>query len=94
MFLVMGGLAWLAWISIKREDPPNWLLYLMIGAGVLRLVLGVVWFVALPEWGDENDAMQAGYVMRDPYERDRVAWELAQSDDPLWVSFQGYTTLD
>ncbi len=89
VFVCMGAIAGLAWVSIRSEFPPKWLLTLTILAAVLRLALGVFWFLALPEWGYDNEVQQAGYVMRDPFERDTDAWELAQSDQSLSVAFQG-----
>ena len=73
---------------------PRWALWLTIGAGFLRLVLGVVWFLALPAGGYETDVQQAGYVMEDAFNRDRAAWELARTDQPLIVAFQGYSSSD
>jgi hypothetical protein len=75
--------------SIRSDNPPHWLLTLTVAAALLRLALGVFWFLALPEWGYDNEVQQAGYVMRDPYERDTDAWEFAQSEDPLSVAFEG-----
>jgi hypothetical protein len=89
VFLLMGGVVGLAWLSIQQDNPAKWLLTITILAAVLRLTLGVFWFLALPEWGYENEVQQAGYVMRDPFERDTDAWELAQSDRSLNVAFQG-----
>jgi hypothetical protein len=89
LILLMVGVGALAWYSIRSDSPPKWLLALTVAAAVLRLALGVFWFLALPEWGYDNEVQQAGYVMRDPYERDTDAWELAQSKERLSVAFEG-----
>ncbi len=62
---------------------PKWLLWLVIGAALLRLGLGAVWFVLLPTQGYQSPAEQHGYVMADAYNRDRAAWNLAQSGKPM-----------
>jgi len=87
-------LYWIAWRELHRESLPRWLLWLTLGAALLRLVLGVIWFLALPVGGYETEVQQAGYVMEDAFNRDRAAWELAQSDQPLLVSFSGYSSTD
>ena len=50
VLFIMGVVLVLAWLSIRTEEPPTWLLTLTIVAAVLRLALGVFWFTALPEW--------------------------------------------
>jgi hypothetical protein len=62
---------------------------LLLGAALLRLAVGVFWFVALPLWGHESPPEQSGYVMADAHERDQSAWELSQSDKPLIRAYQG-----
>ncbi len=96
-FLILGfcaALLLLAWKSIKGVSPPKWLWALLLGAALLRLGLGVFWLEALPAWGYDTPVQQAGYVMEDAYNRDRAAWDLAQSDLPLVESFQGYSSRD
>lgn len=87
-------LFWLAWRTLRREDPPAWLLWLTLGAAIFRLTLGAVWFVALPEAGYDTDVQNAGYVMEDAFNRDSAAWELAHSSQPLVSSFQGASSTD
>ncbi|MBN2503524.1 MAG: glycosyltransferase family 39 protein [Anaerolineales bacterium] len=97
-FLVVLGLVtallWLGWRSLKAEAPPGWLLWLLVGAALLRLILGVFWFVALPVWGYDTPVNQAGYVMSDAFKRDQVAWEFAESGDPLYWAFGNYSSTD
>ena len=89
VLVLVGAFVWLVWKSVRHEKPPNWLLGLIIISAVLRLILGVFWYLGMPEWGYENEVQQGGYVMRDAYERDTDAWEMAQSDQPLITAFQG-----
>lgn len=97
-FLILGFAAllfWLTWRTLQPEQTPRWLLWLTIGAAGLRLLMGVVWLFALPAWGYESsEVQQAGYVMEDAYNRDRAAWELAQSDEPLVSAFQDASSTD
>ena len=89
LFILAGGYA-----LIASEKPPRWLLSLMLGAALLRLFAGVVWFVALPVGGYDTPTQQAGYVMEDAFNRDTAAWELAQSDKPLTRAFTDYRNAD
>ena len=54
-----------------------------------RLLLGIFLFIALPIWGYDQTTPNAGYIYTDAYQRDSDAWQLAQSDEPLWVAFKG-----
>lgn len=82
--LMFGG-----WWLLKKESPPQWLLALIIGAAILRLVAGVFWYIILPAAGYGSPAESAGYVMSDAYDRDTNAWNLASSEKPLLKAFQG-----
>ena len=77
------------WRLLKAENAPRWLLGLTIGAALLRLAAGMLWFTVLPVARYDSPPEQHGYVMADAYDRDRSAWELATSDKPLWKAFQG-----
>lgn len=85
---------WLAWRALRLEKPPRWLLYLTIGAALFRLALGALWFVALPAGGYDTEVQNAGYVMEDAFNRDRAAFELAHSQQPLIDAFRGYSATD
>ena len=67
------GFCLAGWWLMRREAPPGWLGALMLGAFLLRLGLGVMWFTGLPAWGYGSPAETAGYVMserlRSRYER-------------------------
>lgn len=84
----------LTWRAIRADSPPRWLLVLLIAAALLRLTLGVVWLVGLPALGYDTPVQQAGYVMEDAFNRDTAAWELAQSDLPLFDAFRGFSASD
>jgi hypothetical protein len=85
---------WTGWRLIREEKPPQWLLYLVIGAAMLRLAAGAFWFVELPIYGHPNETQQSGYIMYDAYRRENAAWDLAQSDEPLLSAFQGASYMD
>jgi hypothetical protein len=96
LLLLSAGLLYGIWRILKLEDLslPGWIAWLLLGAALLRLAVGVFWYVALPGWGYGTESELAGYVMSDAYSRDTAAWELAQSNDPLWTAFQSYRTVD
>jgi hypothetical protein len=77
-------LLWLGWRSLAAERAPAWLAGLLVLAALLRLGLGAFWMAALPAWGYQSPVELACYIMQDAYDRDRAAWELAQSGQPLW----------
>ena len=89
VLIIAAGLIALGWRLLRIEAPPRWLLALLVGSALLRLFVGVVWFVGLPDWGYASPAETAGYVMIDAYNRDVSAWELSQDEKPLWKAFQG-----
>jgi hypothetical protein len=94
VLVVCALLYWLAWRALQIEKPARWLLWLTLAAALLRLALGAVWFLALPAGGYDTEVQQAGYVMEDAFNRDQAAWQLARSDESLFVSFQGYSSTD
>ena len=81
------------WI-LQKEDIPLKLWGFVAGVVVLRLLLGTLFFVKLPQWGYGNPVEQAGYVMSDAYKRDSAAWELAQSEKSLLAAFNDYRKAD
>jgi hypothetical protein len=92
--LLGAGLLWGVWLALQKESLPPWVGWLLIAAVVLRLLLGVFWFLALPRWGYGSPAEQAGFVMSDAYKRDTAAWELAQSDRHLLTAFDADRGVD
>ncbi len=87
--LIFGSLR-----ATQKESVPRWLIWLLLGALLLRLILGIFWFIALPVWGYASDAELSGYVMADAHERDMAAWELAQSDRSLFDAFDAFQPVD
>jgi hypothetical protein len=96
--LIIGaGLLLLGWFAIRSDqqlEMPRWLGWLIVGAALFRLAVGVFWFIALPVWGYGSPVEQSGYVMADAAGRDTAAWELAQSGLPLVRAFEGYRLVD
>jgi len=92
--LLGAGLIYGSLLATQKESVPAWLVWLMLGAVLLRLILGVFWFVALPLWGYASEAEVAGYIMADAHERDTAAWELAQSERSLGDAFEAYQSVD
>ncbi len=92
--LLGGGLFLGVWLSLKKESPPPWLKWLALGAVLLRLMAGVLWFLVLPVYGYGNPGEVAGYVFGDAYPRDTAAWEIAESDQSLTVAFRDYRLAD
>lgn len=93
-FLLVGLLGaicvfgcWWAVQKCEGSTLPSSLLILLLLAVFLRLAAGVIWYITLPNLGHGSPTEQAGYVMADAHQRDMVAWELAQSSEPLWKAF-------
>jgi len=91
---VGAAILWAGWWVLRSEDLPAWLGGLLVLTTLLRLGLGVFWFVALPELGYDSPAELKGYVMADAFKRDQAAIELALSEKPLLRAFQGYRGAD
>ena len=87
--LLGGVLCWGGWLALRSENLPCRLATLVVIAALLRLAAGTLWYSVLPGWGYASPAEQGGYVMADAFNRDRAAFELAQSNKPLWKAFQG-----
>jgi hypothetical protein len=93
--LILGaGILWFGWWLLRRETPPRWLGMLLVGAALLRLAAGMLWFIALPVAGHGSPAEQSGFVMSDAMGRDQAAWKLGSSDKPLWQAFSNYHKAD
>ncbi len=67
---------------------------LMILAFILRLGVGMFLTWGLPQFGYEEAPQQAGFVFQDAYLRERSAWDLAQSGEPLTRAFSDDYTAD
>jgi hypothetical protein len=83
LWLSLYGM-WAAWRFGGSGKTLAWIIAL---AFVLRVGIGIGLNKALPVYGYDTEVQYFGYVFRDAYERDVAAWNLAQSDAPLWVSF-------
>lgn len=55
---------------------------------VLRLVIGILLFAALPIYGYDEAPPNNGYLYLDAYARDTDAWHLASSGESLLTAFQ------
>jgi len=88
--ILAGGILLLAWRLFGKTALPKWLLFLLLGAALLRLVLGVVWFRVLPVGGYDSPAERKGYVMADAFNRDRAAWQMAHSKKPLTKALMAF----
>ncbi|HBX68781.1 MAG TPA: hypothetical protein DEH25_05205 [Chloroflexi bacterium] len=78
-------------LSPSHTQLPSWLFWLLMGAALLRLGVGIFWSLALPQWGYGGEVELAGYVMTDAFERDVAAWDLARSDLPLSAAFSEFS---
>lgn len=87
---ILGLGLWL----LHEEKLPDWLIKLVVAGALLRLLMGAIWFVAMPLWGHGTEAEMAGYIMTDAANRDQAAWKLAQSNQPLWSAFQNNKASD
>ena len=73
--------------SLGKQGASNLILWLAIGALVLRLVAGLVLARSLPDFGYDENSQNRGYVFYDAYKRDTDSWERARGDLPLLASF-------
>ena len=94
VIVLCTGLLLACWRALKDESLPRWLGMLLAGAALLRLAVGVLWFIGLPANGYDTPMQNAGYVMADAHTRDTVAWDLAQSDESLIATFGEDQTAD
>lgn len=86
-FLLFIGISaiYKLWVWAGRLRNLLWVLALAL---LLRLVLAVAFYVALPVNGyPDSDQQRAGYVFFDAFRRDSQAWDLAESDQPLMRAF-------
>jgi hypothetical protein len=73
-----------AWQWAGAGRTLGWMIAL---AFLTRLVIGMTLSLAMPVYGHDEPEQNAGYHFRDAYNRDRQAWTLARSDQPLLASF-------
>lgn len=79
---------------VFRDGIPRDALRLFIITIVLRLVIGVALFHALPEFGYEKQPQKAGYVFADAFRRDVDSFQLAISDESLTDAFTRPSQMD
>jgi hypothetical protein len=94
VILFGGGILAAGWWVLQEENLPTWVGWLMVGTAILRMALGVIWFLVLPSLGHGTEVEMAGYVMSDAHRRDTAAWDLAQSGEPLTSAFRDYRQAD
>ena len=94
VLLVSAGVLTVGWLLVRGEKPPRWLAYILVGAALLRLVMGALWFATLPVYGHGTPAEKAGYVMGDAARRDMVAWKLGRSNESLGAAFENNRSVD
>ena len=90
-YLLLGGVAGLAAWAARRAlgaGPLPRALSVALGlAFALRIGVGVALAHALPRYGYDREAQNAGYVYQDAWLRDKDAWDLGRSDRPLVEAF-------
>jgi hypothetical protein len=90
LWLSLYGM-WAAW---RFGGGSSTLAWIMLLAFVLRAGLGIALNKALPVYGYDTEVQYHGYLFRDAHERDIAAWNLAESNSPLWVSFGSEIKVD
>ncbi|MBN2386577.1 MAG: hypothetical protein JXB85_06115 [Anaerolineales bacterium] len=98
-----GGTWWIGWLAMTvflflglwalgtlwRSVGASRTLGLILAIGLLlRLGTGVALLVLLPDYGYDTETQNAGYVFFDAFRRDGQAWELAQTEEPLWRAME------
>lgn len=74
----------LVWKWVGAFEGPRSLVTVLGIALALRLCLGIGLTYALPIYGYDEEPQRAGYVFYDAYHRDKDAWALSESSQPLW----------
>jgi hypothetical protein len=88
VFLALSGLlTWWFYRWVKGEKAGRSLQWALLVAFVLRLGLGLTLDAILPTAGYDNRHQNAGYFFPDAHLRDRDAWFLAESQEPLTTAF-------
>lgn len=84
LIFLVSTMLYLTWRAAGGERVLAWM---MLAAFILRLGFGVFLAWGLPLFGYEEAPQEAGFVFDDAYRRERDAWALAQSDQPLSAAF-------
>ena len=93
-FIILLPCLYLMFTAWQWGDGGKLLAWMMILAFLLRLGIGIGVSKALPVYGYKTEVQWHGYLFRDSHERDIAAWNLAQSDAPLWTSFSSEIKVD
>jgi hypothetical protein len=75
-------------IVIRWAGAEKALIWIVTAGLILRLVVSVGLTLALPIFGYENDEHRAGYIFADSFDRDKQAWTLAVSGEPVIKAFE------
>lgn len=71
----------------RWADGGRALAWMIVLTFIMRLLVGVGVYLALPIDGYDDPDDQAGFVFTDAHRRDDQAWELAQSDESILSAF-------
>jgi len=91
LILTCGVCLYFSWTLFGRGKTLAWMMFL---AFFLRLAYGVFLAWGLPRYGYETTTQQGGFVYEDPSRREKDAWELAKSDQPLSLAFKNVFETD
>jgi hypothetical protein len=80
-------LTWWLYRWVNGEEGGRALKLALLVAFILRLVVGLTLDAILPSAGYDNRHQNAGYFFPDAHLRDRDAWFLAESQEPLTLAF-------
>jgi hypothetical protein len=83
----MACLSALCWRLLNKENPPRRLGTVLIAAVLLRMAVGAFLYIALPIYGHASPLETSGYVMADAGKRDQAAYQLAETEKPLYTAF-------
>jgi hypothetical protein len=87
LLLIGSGIIYLGWLAVRGEEAPRKLLLIVLAGLSLRLAVGVALYQGLPRWGYDEKAQRAGYVYWDAFKRDKDAYAIAKSDQPILQVF-------
>ncbi len=88
LFLLGALILRLTWGWLKPGDASRPLLFAVGAAVILRLMIGLIFDLALPTLGYPDSTSHAqGYYFLDAFHRDRDAWRIAQSEAALTELF-------
>lgn len=97
-FFAFGVFSWLGLFALIRTwrffGAERALAILLAVALILRLTVAVIGSAGLPKWGYDNEVNRAGFFYSDAYDRDRIAFQLAISDKPLFTAFTTHESVD